>query len=74
MDCKFCGYPIHVEIGVCNNCDNDDTGWDVDDKPNWFDDAEYHGDVAYDPNAFIYSHLEKSADYGMTGFPPEDGE
>ena len=53
MDCKFCGYPIHVEIGVCNNCDNDDTGWDVDDKPNWFDDAEYHGDVAYDPNALF---------------------
>jgi len=83
-DCRECGYPIHIEIGICANCHSDTFTppykWDGQ-KPYWFGGdpdisaAEPIADVARDPLAFFNSSIdiwEKDADYGMTNFPASD--
>jgi len=64
-DCEKCGYPIHSDLGVCRNCEDDDlepAKWDGN-KPYWFggdpdiSSAEPIADVARDPKAFIFSRV-----------------
>jgi len=85
-DCRECGYPIHIEIGICANCHSDTFTppykWDGQ-KPYWFGGdpdisaAEPIADVARDPLAYVNSSIniwEKDSDFDIIAGIKEDIE